>query len=135
VGNGDIRTPEAVAEAFARYGVDGVMIGRAALGKPWLFRQAAAALAGEPVERDPTLAEQRDLLLDHYRRIVDRFGPQRGTVLMRRYACCYGHGSRGAREFRGHVAVAATQEEFLAVVNRYFPTGPTNAAPASDGGG
>lgn len=128
VGNGDIRTPAAAAEAFARFGVDGVMIGRAALGKPWLFRQAAAALAGEPVEADPTLAQQRDLLLEHFRLIVDRFGPQRGTVLMRRYACCYGHGFRGAREFRGHVAAAAAPGEFQAVVDRYFPIEPGTTA-------
>jgi tRNA-dihydrouridine synthase B len=98
------------------------MIGRAALGRPWLFRQAAAALAGEPIPADPSLAEQRDLLLTHYRLIVDRFGPDRGTVLMRRYACCYGHGFRGAREFRGHVASAATPEAFHAVVDRFFPS-------------
>jgi tRNA-dihydrouridine synthase B len=122
IGNGDIRTAAAAAEAFGRYGVDGVMIGRAALGRPWLFRQAAAALAGEPIPADPSLAEQRDLLLTHYRLIVDRFGPDRGTVLMRRYACCYGHGFRGAREFRGHVASAATPEAFHAVVDRFFPS-------------
>jgi tRNA-dihydrouridine synthase B len=121
IGNGDIRTPEAVVEAFARYSVDGVMIGRAALGRPWLFRQAAAALAGEPVPPDPSLTEQRDLLLEHYRLVVERFGAQRATVLMRSYACCYGHGFRGARKFRAHVAVASTPEEFHAAVDAYFP--------------
>ena len=44
IGNGDISTPQAVVEAFRRYDIDGVMIGRAALNRPWLFRQAQAAL-------------------------------------------------------------------------------------------
>ena len=101
MGNGDLKTPEAVVEAFRRYGVDGVMIGRAALSRPWLFSQAAAALRGEPVPPDPTLAQQRQLLLDHYRLVVERFGPARGTILMRCYACSYGQGWAGARPFAG----------------------------------
>ena len=53
VGNGDLTTAAAVAAAFDRYGVDGVMIGRAGLARPWLFRQAAAALRGEPDAAGP----------------------------------------------------------------------------------
>lgn len=121
VGNGDLKTAEQVAEAFRRYGLDGVMIGRAALGRPWLFRQAQAALAGEPVPPEPALDQQRELLLEHYRRIVERFGVERGTVLMRRYACCYAQGRPGARFFRMHVAGVKTEQEFREVVERYFP--------------
>ena len=79
-------------DVVARYGVDGVMIGRAGLDRPWLFRQAAAALAGQPIPPDLTPDQQRTLLLDHYRRILERFGPIKGTILMRRYACCYARG-------------------------------------------
>ncbi len=121
IGNGDLTTAERVAEAFARYGVDGVMIGRAGLQRPWLFRQAAVALAGEPIPPEPSLAEQRKLLLDHYRLVCNRFGPRRGTVLMRRYACCYAQGLPGAKAFRKHVSLAASPEQFIAAVERYFP--------------
>ena len=121
VGNGDLRTPAAVVEAFRRYGVDGVMIGRAALSRPWLFSQVAAVLRGEPPSPDPTLAQQRQLLLEHYRLVVERFGPVKGTILMRCYACCYGQGRRGARGFRRQIAQAASPEQFLAVVERDFP--------------
>jgi tRNA-dihydrouridine synthase B len=121
VGNGDLKTPAAVVAAFARYGVDGVMIGRAGLCRPWLFAQAAAALAGESIPPDPTLAEQRQFLLDHYRMVVERFGAVKGTILMRAYACCYGQGERGARAFRREIAQARTPAEFVAVVERDFP--------------
>ena len=121
VGNGDLHTPEAVVEAFARYGIDGVMIGRAALRRPWLFAQSAAALRGEPVPPDPTLPQQRQILLDHYRLVIERFGPIKGTVLMRAYACCYGQGRRGARAFRSQISRAATPEGFFTVVEREFP--------------
>jgi len=121
IGNGDLRTPQDVVEAMRRYAVDGVMIGRAALSRPWLFRQAQAALLGEPIPPDPTPAEQRQLLLDHYRLVVERFGPVKGTILMRCYACCYGQGRSGARLFRRNITHAATPEEFTAVVERDFP--------------
>lgn len=121
VGNGDLRSAGAVVEALRRYPeIDGVMIGRAGLGRPWLFRQAAAALRGEPVPPDPDLAEQRRLLLEHYRLIVDRFGPERGTVVMRKYACCYAQGWPGARSFRAAVSLAGTPEEFHTLVERAF---------------
>ncbi len=95
IGNGDLRTPQAVVDALRRYDLDGVMIGRAALGHPWLFAQSHAALAGLPIPEDPTLDEQREMLLRHYGLMVERFGAERGTILMRRYACCYAQGRRG----------------------------------------
>jgi len=122
VGNGDLDSAEKVVAAFERYNVDAVMIARACLGRPWLFAQAAAALRGEPVPPDPTLAEQRDVMLDHYRLVVERFGEEKGTVLMRKYACCYAQGKHGARYFRTHVAKVATAAEFQSVVEEHFPT-------------
>jgi len=121
IGNGDVKTPEAVVEAFVRHGVDGVMIGRAGLSRPWLFAQAAAALRGEPIPPDPSPIEQRQFLLDHYRGVVERFGSEKGTVLMRCYACCYGQGRKGARAFRREIARVISPEEFIAVVERDFP--------------
>jgi tRNA-dihydrouridine synthase B len=121
IGNGDLESPEQVVAAFRRYAVDGVMIARAALGRPWLFRQIRAALRGEPCPPDPTLDEQRALLVRHFRLVTERFGVDRGLVLMRKYACCYAQGRRGARQFRAHAAQAATAEAFLEIVERYFP--------------
>ncbi|HUT10897.1 MAG TPA: tRNA dihydrouridine synthase DusB [Thermoguttaceae bacterium] len=127
IGNGDLTAPESVVEAFRRYEVDGVMIGRAALGRPWLFRQAQAALCGEPIPPEPTLAEQRQLLLDHFNLIVDRFGPTKGTILMRKYACNYARSRPGARAFRRHAATVSTPEEFVAAVEEHFPRGAVEA--------
>ncbi len=104
IGNGDLSSPQAVVIAFERYSVDGVMIARAALGKPWLFRQCAAALRGEPIPLDPTLEEERRLLLHHFELVCNRFGPERGTLLMRKFACCYAQGRRGARFSRSRSA-------------------------------
>ena len=121
IGNGDLASPAAVIEAFRRYPVDGVMIARAALSKPWLFQQVHAALRGQPIPPDPTLEQERRLLLDHYGLVCDRFGEAKGTILMRKYACCYAQGRYGARHFRTQVAHASNRADFYAVVEQYFP--------------
>lgn len=121
IGNGDLDSADKVVHAFSEYAVDGVMIARACLGKPWLFRQVHAALRGEPVPPDPTLAEQRDCMVHHYELVVDRFGEAKGTMLMRKYAACYAKGLYGARHFRTHVGRVTTVSEFHQVVDQYFP--------------
>lgn len=121
IGNGDLASPQAVLTAFQHYAVDGVMIARASLGRPWLFAQVKAALRGTPVPADPSLSEQRDCLLHHYDLVLQRFGERKGTYLMRKYACTYAQGVRGAREFRREIGLATTQDDFLTAVEKYFP--------------
>jgi tRNA-dihydrouridine synthase B len=121
IGNGDLDSAEKVVAAFRRYAVDGVMIARAALNKPWLYAQAAAAIRGEAVPRDPSLAEQRELLLHHFSLVRQRFGDAKASILMRKYACCYAQGRPGARDFRKHVATIGSPAEFAEVVERCFP--------------
>jgi len=123
LGNGDLKTAADVAGAFARYGVDGVMIGRAALGRPWLFREAAAALGGEPMPPEPSLSEQRELVLEHYRLLVEQHGEDIAIVRFRRQACRYAHGRPGARAFRAEISRVATTARLLAVVDRHFGAG------------
>jgi tRNA-dihydrouridine synthase B len=121
IGNGDVDSAQRAMEVFDRFAVDGIMVARAALGRPWLFQQIAAALRGQPVPPDPTPGEQRDCLLRHYDLVVARFGEAKGTMLMRKYACCYAQGRRGARQFRSQVATVKTAAEFRAVVHSCFP--------------
>ena len=121
IGNGDLDSADRVVDAFRRYEVDGVMIARASLNKPWLFAQASAALRGDPVPADPTLEEERQLLLHHFDLVRKRFGDEKAAILMRKYACCYAQGRPGARDFRKHVATIESPEAFHAVVKQFFP--------------
>ena len=121
IGNGDLDSAEKVVDVFNKYDVDGVMIARACLGRPWIFAQAAAALKGEPVPEDPTLEQQKQCMLRHFDLLVRRFGEAKAAQLMRKYACCYAQGRFGARIFRTHVAKVESAEEFLRVVKEHFP--------------
>ena len=127
VGNGDIDSAETALARLRDSGVDGVMIAREAVARPWIFAQAAALLRGETPPADPSLAEQREIVLHHYDLVCRRFGVERGTLLMRKFACSYAQGLPGAREFRGRVSRVTTQGEFLEVVRGFFPTLETAA--------
>jgi tRNA-dihydrouridine synthase B len=122
IGNGDLKTAADVVQVFRRYQLDGVMIGRAALHRPWLFREVRAALAGQPIPPEPTLIEQREWLLKHYCLVVERFGEPKGTILMRKYACCYSQARPHSRRFRVEVSHATNRAEFFEAVDRHFPT-------------
>lgn len=90
IGNGDITRPEQASEAIRQYGVRGVMIGRAALRTPWLFRQSAAVIRGEACPPEPSLNEKLRMI----RRHVDlsaRYQTERVAILsMRRRIAWYG---------------------------------------------
>ena len=85
IGNGDICTPEQARDAFDRFGVDGVMVGRATFGRPWIFKEMRDFLDGKPA--DPTLTFDRklDILLEQLQINVERIDEYRGILHTRRH--------------------------------------------------
>lgn len=84
IGNGDITTPGEAVAAFDRYGVDGVMVGRASIGAPWVFHDMSRALAG--LDPDPLpLAAQFDLIRRQITESVERIDEYRGILHIRRH--------------------------------------------------
>lgn len=84
IGNGDIATPQQVRDAFDRYGVDGVMVGRASIGAPWIFRSLKSAASGLELP-EPTLAEMFAMLRRQIRESIDRIDEYRGILHIRRH--------------------------------------------------
>jgi tRNA-dihydrouridine synthase len=70
-------------------GVDGVTVARGAIGNPWVFGQARALAAGLPLPDPPTLAEQREVIGEHYRLAEEIYGPQRCVADMRKFGIKY----------------------------------------------
>lgn len=117
--NGSMDTADAIRRAKDEAGVDGYMIGRAACGDPWLFRNLIAELTGG-APYQPSLAERRALLERHYDLIVDLYGEARGTRIMRKYAAFYCSGLPGVRAWRERFVHIATRTDFAGVVDDYF---------------
>ncbi len=84
IGNGDITTPQLAAEAFAKYGVDGVMVGRASIGAPWIFKEIKSFLT-TGTENTPDIREKFALLRRQIRESIDRIDEYRGILHIRRH--------------------------------------------------
>ena len=85
IGNGDITTPEKLAEYYDRYGVDGIMVGRASIGAPWIFKEMKHYLShGERIEPIPS-SEKLALLRRQIRESIDRIDEYRGILHIRRH--------------------------------------------------
>lgn len=89
VGNGDIHSAEGAAEAFARYGVDGIMIGRATYGRPWIFREIRHYLATGERLPQPSVRERVELAKLHFAKSLEVKGEKVGVLEMRRHFSCY----------------------------------------------
>jgi tRNA-dihydrouridine synthase B len=121
IGNGDLKTPQDVVRAFERYSVDGVMIGRAALGQPWLFREVRAALRDQPISSPPDDVQQCEIILRHYSLLAQQFGPRKATVLMRKHACRYVSGRAGARAFRERLGRVSSPRQLVELLGGPWP--------------
>ena len=118
IGNGDITSPEMALEAFDRYGVDGVMVGRASIGAPWIFHDIMQAIHGE--EAKPLPMEDRfNLLRRQIRESVDRIDEYRGILHIRRHlaASPLFKGISHFRETRIRMLQASTLDELMGVLS------------------
>jgi nifR3 family TIM-barrel protein len=89
LGNGDIWEATDALAMLAATGCDGVVVGRGCLGRPWLFRDLAAALAGRPVPDPPLLADVRVMMIEHFDLLSDWFGAERAAREFRKHAGWY----------------------------------------------
>lgn len=135
IGNGDIASAEDALEVVRRHGADGVMVGRGALGNPWVFADIAAALRGrEGKRRTAGWGERLDTLRRHMQLLVDLKGEALAVVEIRRHAAHYVRDMPGAAQARVRLQRAATAEAFFAEVERYREElSSLGEAPAADG--
>ena len=100
IGNGDITTPERAKEAFEKYGVDGIMIGRASVGAPWIFRDIRFYLEHGEHAIPLTLSEKVDLAKLHFQKSLEEKGEKIGVLEMRRHFSNYFKGLENFKDTR-----------------------------------
>jgi nifR3 family TIM-barrel protein len=120
IGNGDVATAADIARIKAHTGCDAVMIGRAAIGNPWLF---------SGLDREQVTPEMvRETMLNHLQRSRDFYGEERGLVLFRKHAARYLSPYRLPNQIRRQLLTAEQPEQFLAILDQIqmeIPTSPT----------
>ena len=118
VANGDIDSPQKAQQVLQHTGADAVMIGRAAQGRPWLFREIHHYLAHGTLLAPPLVAEVKRLLMHHLEDHYSLYGSFTGVRTARKHIAWYVHGLPGATEFRQHLnAIEDCQKQSLAVAD------------------
>jgi tRNA-dihydrouridine synthase B len=122
IGNGDIFTAEDAIRRKQESGTDGIMIGRGALGNPWIFREIRAALRGEPVL--PVTAEEREnMIRRHYRMMLADRTEKIAIREMRKHIGWYLHGMRGASRVRDLINHCPDEASVMKVLDEFFHSG------------
>ena len=108
IGNGDINSPQKAAEAFEKYGVDGIMVGRASFGHPWIFREIKHYLQTGQLMDPMPVPERVALAKRHFQLSLDVKGPVTGVYEMRRHLSCY---FKGLPDFKDTRIKLVTEKE------------------------
>jgi tRNA-dihydrouridine synthase B len=120
IANGDISTPERVKAVLEQTHADGVMIGRAAQGRPWMFREIQHYLATGEHLPPPEVAEIHRVLLGHLNELYQFYGEYTGVRVARKHISWYTKGLAGSAAFRHAMNQLETSAEQLAAVNEFF---------------
>ena len=120
IGNGDVASADDALRMMRETGCDGVMIGRASMKNPWIFRQTAAALSGDHVF-EPSLEDRRAVILEHFGMLMDE-ETDRTLVMhkMRTFTGWYTHGVPTGRHLRARINELHSPEAFLEAVEEFF---------------
>ncbi len=119
LGNGDVFKAEDALRMRDETGCDGIMIGRAAAGNPWIFRQIIDLEAGRPAV-EPSLEERRLHILEHYRLLEKTVGEHRAPYMMRGLLLRYTKGLRHSSRFRGRITRIKDFKTLSALMDDYF---------------
>ncbi|HVS14972.1 MAG TPA: tRNA dihydrouridine synthase DusB [Thermoanaerobaculia bacterium] len=119
LGNGDVHEPADAERMLRETGCDGVMIGRGATRNPWIFRQIVAHLSGGRVP-EPTLADRRDLILEHFRLVAEREPDHYALHKLRKFTGWYTHGLPNGKRLRQQIQQLESVRGFLAAVEIFF---------------
>ena len=120
IANGDIDSPEKARQVLLKTGADGIMVGRAAQGNPWLFQQILHYLDSGQHLSPPPLTEVRDILITHLKTLYDFYGEYSGVRMARKHIAWYSKGLRDGNAFRQEMNQLEYAADQLAYTKAFF---------------
>ncbi len=132
IANGDIKNTEDAKKALELSKADGVMIGRACYGKPWLIAQVNAELRGETPMPTPSIEEQKEIVLNHFKEMIDNYGEQTAIPLARKHIGWYSAGLKNSSEFRAKINTTQGCENVVGEIERFYDERIKQAAQISE---
>ncbi len=120
IGNGDIKKEEDALKMFEQTGVDGIMIGRGALGNPWIFKKIAYFLEYGKTMEEITKQEKYDVILEHFSLLLKEKGEYTATREIRKHIAWYIKGLEYASSMRDAINKVERKEAFEKILKKYF---------------
>lgn len=117
IGNGDIDSPAKAKEMFDRYGVDGIMIGRATYGRPWIFKEVKHYLSTGEILEQPSVLERVEIAKEHFRKSLEVKGDRVGVFEIRRHFSSYFKGLPDFKDTRYKLVTANEPEEIFQLLD------------------
>lgn len=120
IANGDIDSAEKALQVLTRTQADGLMIGRAAQGNPWIFKQISHYLKNGQELAEPSVTEIKQVLIEHLQTLYDFYGDYTGVRMARKHIAWYSKGLRDGNAFRQHMNTLEKPEQQLAFTQNFF---------------
>jgi len=120
IANGDIKNSDDARKALELSKADGVMIGRACYGKPWLISQIMAELRGQAAVSPPPLNEQKNVVLNHFEEMIEHYGEQVAIPLARKHIGWYSSGLKGSADFRAKINITQGAENVREAIENFY---------------
>ena len=120
IANGDIDSAQKALEVITHTGADGIMIGRAAQGRPWIFNQINSYLNGDTEATDLPLSDVRDIILRHLESLYSFYGEFTGVRIGRKHLISYSRGRDGWQRFREKIVTVGERRQQFDLAQRFF---------------
>ncbi|HEY8499712.1 MAG TPA: tRNA dihydrouridine synthase DusB [Clostridia bacterium] len=120
IGNGDVRTPEDAVKMFEQTGCDAVMVGRGALGNPWIFKKILQYIYNGELAPNPDNAEKYRIIKEHYEMMIEIKGEKTAVNEMRKHIAWYIKGMPGASNMRAEIMRVSLVGDALEMLEKYF---------------
>lgn len=120
IANGDIRNLDDTKACLAASGADGIMIGRGTYGKPWFIKQAIEYLTNNKITIEPSIAEQYEVVINHFDDMIEHYGSQTGIRMARKHIGWYSSGLPGSSEFRNNVNKLLDVKDIKSMITDFY---------------
>jgi len=120
IANGDIKNIDNVKQALQQSNANGVMIGRACYGKPWLIKEISDKLNGNNNFEPPNIATQKSIVIDHFLEMINHYGEQTAIPLARKHLGWYSSGLKNGAVFRAEINVTKEKNAILQKIEDFY---------------